>query len=329
MPESRRGPSPWRFGTRAGAEAPPPWPAGRAGAELAPSCCSHRKGGSGEHASSSVPSWEPAREEGGFVFLLPSLPFGSASGGKTQPLLHPSPPDQDERGVLMQSSWTALPRSREHRSSPDHQHTGTAGRRLRPPAPPITRGGSPGPAGPWEAGAAPGPLPRPDPLPLCLRPSGVPDAAGGWAAPGLCSSHPCPLQEGMGGLVGGPGLPLLSSFGFRCGRAPPEPGLCACSGAVCTLCACWKNPGERWGEAPAPQPHRLQQVKGLQVCPHQAGAVACSAQPNARVLPGSRLLVNKCTGLPAACAWPAPPGPLPRPLFPPVWAMQPQSEGCR
>lgn len=51
----------------------------------------HRKGGSAEHVSRSVPSWEPASEEGGFVFLLtPAL--RSASGGAAQPLLHAFPP---------------------------------------------------------------------------------------------------------------------------------------------------------------------------------------------------------------------------------------------
>lgn len=187
-------PLPGIYGTGAGVEAPPPWPAGCAGAELAPSCCSHRKGGSGEHASSSIPSWEPAREEGVFVFLLPSLPFGSASRGKTQPLLHPSQPDQDERGVLMQSSWTALPRSCEHRSSPDHQHTGTTGRRLRPPAPPTMRGGSPGPAGLGELGAAP--TPPPHPVPPLPAPLGAPQCSKRMRP---CSFQPCLLQEGMGG----------------------------------------------------------------------------------------------------------------------------------
>lgn len=57
------------------------------------------------------------------MFILPSLPFGSASRGKTQPLLHPAPPDHDERGGLMHSSWTALLRASLR---PDHQRTGTA-----------------------------------------------------------------------------------------------------------------------------------------------------------------------------------------------------------
>lgn len=223
-------PHPGGYGTGARAKAPPPWPAGCAGAELAPSCCSHRKGGSGEHASSSIPSWEPAREEGVFVFLLPSLPFSSASGGKTQPLLHPSPPDQDERGVLMQSSWTALPRSREHRSSPDHQHTGTAGRRLRPPAPPAMRGGSPGPAGLGEAGAAPAPPPCPVPLPLCLRPSGLPGASRGWSYPGLCHFQPCPLREGMGGWQGVPGSPRPPALAFTVAEHPQARAVCLLRG---------------------------------------------------------------------------------------------------
>lgn len=272
-------PQPWRFGTGAGDEAPPPWLAGCTGAELAPSCCLHRKGGSIEHASSSIPSWEPAREEGGFVFLLPSLPFGSASGGKTQPLLHPSPPDQDERGVLMQSSWTALPRSRQHRSGPDHQHTGTAGRRLWPPAPPTARGGSPGSAGLWGAGAAPAPPPRPDPPPLCLHPSGLPDAAEGWASPGLCSFQPCPLREGWG-AGGGSWAPPALHFGFCQGfvfaLGPPVPA--------------GKALGRDRGRQQPPSPTGCSRQRGFKLIPTRQGTRLVGPCPTPESCPALTVL---------------------------------------
>lgn len=211
-----------------------------------------------EEAASTLPAVSPAGSQRGKKEALcsscPPCPSALPAGEKTQPLLHPSPPDQDERGVLMQSSWTALPRSREHRSSPDHQHTGTAARRLRPPAPPATRGGSPGPAAPWEAGAAPAPPPRPDPLPLCLCPSGVPDAAGGWATPGLCSFQPCPLQEGMGGWWGVPGSPCSPALAFAVAEPPRARAVCLLWGRLYPLRLLEKPWGEMGGGTGPPAP---------------------------------------------------------------------------
>lgn len=74
------------------------------------------------------------------MFLLPSLPFGSASGRKTQPLLHPSPADRDERGGLMQSSWPAL-RPAPLTRPPTHRNRSAAA------SSPALCGGSAGPAG--------------------------------------------------------------------------------------------------------------------------------------------------------------------------------------
>lgn len=109
----------------------------------------------------------------------------------------------------------AGPRSPEHRPSPDHQRTGTAG--LRPPAPPHRAWGSPGPAGLWTL------------LHLSPAPLG---AAGGWAAPGLCSFQPCLLREGLGGWWGVLGCPCPSALV----SAEPPWAVGLLRGCLCPFC---------------------------------------------------------------------------------------------
>lgn len=196
------------------------------------------------------------------MFLLPSLPFGSASGGKTQPLLHPSPAERDERGGIMQSSWPALPApagtAHPTTNTPELLRRSGRGRQL-----PALCGGSAGPAGTGEGGAAPAPAPCPYPRPLCLHPLSLPGAAGGWASPGICSIQPCPLQEGMGSWREVLQLWLLPWLS----PPPPKPRLCVCSGAACALCACWKNAGERHREILPLTPAGCSRGRGFSLSP--------------------------------------------------------------
>lgn len=128
------------------------------------------------------------------MFLLPSLPFGSASGGKTQPLLHPSPADRDERGGLMQSSWPALPAP----AGSAHPTTNTAELLRRCAASsPALRGAPRDLLGLGQGCCSSSRALSPSPSSL-LHPSGLPGAAREWASPGICSIQPRPLQEGMG-----------------------------------------------------------------------------------------------------------------------------------
>lgn len=155
------------------------------------------------------------------MFLLPSLPFGSASGGKTQPLLHPSPADRDEQGGLMQSSWPALPAP----AGTAHSTTNTAellrrcGRQLPAPC-----GGSAGPAGTGrgERGAAPAPAPCPDTRPLCLHPLGpTPPVLPEDGHPlGFAASSLAHCRRGWGLARGPPGL------AFAMAKPPQATAVC-------------------------------------------------------------------------------------------------------
>lgn len=202
------------------------------GSGAGPSCCSHRKGGSSKHASSGVPSWEPTRKEGGFVFLLPSLPFGSASGGKTQPLLHPSPADRDERGGLMQSSWAALPlRPAPLTRPPTHRNRSGRGRQL--PA----RAGLRGTAGtgervllqPRASSRSPSPLPAPLGPPRCCQRMGIP-----WD-----------LQHPALPTAGGDGVPQLWLLPWL--SRPQVKAVCLLWSCLCPLCLLEKHWGETRG----------------------------------------------------------------------------------
>lgn len=131
----------------------------------------------------------------------------------------------------------AGPRSPEHRPSPDHQRTGTAG--LRPPAPPHRAWGSPGPAGLWTL------------LHLSPAPLG---AAGGWAAPRLCSFQPCLLRGWGRGSWAVPAPQLW----FR--LSPP--GLWVHSGAACALSVL----GEAGGGTSPPAPPAAAGEGALGLC---------------------------------------------------------------
>lgn len=214
------------------------------------------------------------------MFLLPSLPLGSASGGKTQPLLHPSPAERDERGGIMQSSWSAL------RPAPltDHQHTGTA-----PPGPPHPRPAR-GSGTRWDrergAAAAPAPCPHPHPRPLCLHPSGIP-----WDLhrPAL------PTARGDGRLARGP--PALV---FAMAEPPTSRGCVFALELPLPSVPAGKTLGRDTGTRCPSAPHWLQQGKGLQACAHQAGPMPGGTLPHNGALQSTCCLVNKCTGLPTA-----------------------------
>lgn len=207
----------------------------------------------------------------------PPCPWVLPAGGKTQPLLHPSPADRDERGGIMQSSCSPLPGTA-------HPTTNTAE--------PLRRCGRGFPALPWGEAAAPAPALSPSPSPSsppaplgpprCCRRMGIP-----WDL-----QHPAsPAAGGDAGVARG--SPALA---FAMAEPPQaEARLCVCSGAACALCARWKNNGERHGGDIAPHPRWLQQGKGFQARPHRAGATAGATLPRNGALHSARLLVNKCT----------------------------------
>lgn len=193
------------------------------------------------------------------MFLLPSLPFGSASGGKTQPLLHPSPADRDERGGLMQSSWAALPAP----AGTAHPTTNTAELlRRRPPAPRPVRGlcGTR-----WDRERGEGRCSSsrassraPSSLPASL--GALPGAARGRAAPGICSvqrmgiprdlQHPedeHPLGFAASSLAHwrrGWGPPALA---FAMAKPPQAKAVCLLWSCLCPLYLLEKHWGETWG----------------------------------------------------------------------------------
>lgn len=225
------------------------------------------------------------------MFLLPSLPFGSASGGKTQPLLHPSPAERDERGGIMQSSWPALPApagtAHPTTNTPELLRRSGRGRQL-----PALCGGSAGPARTGEGGAAPAPAPCPDPRPLCLHPLSLPSAAGGWASPGICSIQPCPLQEGMGSWREVLQLWLLPWL-----SPPPSRGCVFALELPVPSVPAGKTLGRDTGRY-CPSPPLAAAGEGALACPHQAAATAGGTLPHNGAPHSAHLLVNKCTGLP-------------------------------
>lgn len=203
------------------------------------------------------------------MFLLPSLPFGSASGGKTQPLLHPSPADRDERGGLMQSSWPALPAP----AGSAHPTTNTAELLRRCAASSPALRGAPRDLlglgqGCCSSSRALSPIPVLSAAPLgpprCCQRMGIP-----WDL-----QHPAsPAAGGDGVWQQVPRLWLLPRL------SPPKLRLCVCSAAASGLCACCKSIGQRHRETLPLIPTWLQQGKGLQACPHWAGATAGGTLP--------------------------------------------------
>lgn len=163
------------------------------------------------------------------MFLLPSLPFGSASGGKTQPLLHPSPADRDERGGLMQSSWAAL-RPAPLTRPPTQRNRSAAAAASSPPCAGAPRDlpglGERCCSSSCALSRSPSSLPALLGPPRCCQRMGIP-----WDL-----QHPAlHVAGGDGGLARGP--PALA-FAMA---EPLKPRLCVCSGAASVLCACWKK----------------------------------------------------------------------------------------